>query len=171
MQTSWVVLQVCLPFHQMEDVNYSMTMSTQPQASWSLRIDEVNPGDITLFLPHQPIRELCTIWPCTLPHPTPNLAFKKCFARGAQVFLGLEPLPGLLCWPCNKLFSAPNPSISVRLASVCWAQELAILIVGEGSPDNGLELADMRLPHPYYKASFSSTFPYLEDNRCWLEGE
>lgn len=43
----------------MEDVNYLMTMSTQPQTSWSLKTDKVNLCDITLFSHHQPIRDLC----------------------------------------------------------------------------------------------------------------
>ena len=42
----------------MEDVNYLMTMSTLPQASWSLRPDEVNPCDPALFPHHQPTREI-----------------------------------------------------------------------------------------------------------------
>ena len=32
----------------MGDVNYLKTKSTQPQASWSLRTDNVNPCDTTL---------------------------------------------------------------------------------------------------------------------------
>ena len=34
--------------HQKEDVNYLMTVSTEHAASWSLRIDNVNPCDPTL---------------------------------------------------------------------------------------------------------------------------
>lgn len=33
----------------MENVNYLMAMSTQPQASWSLRTDNDNPCDNILF--------------------------------------------------------------------------------------------------------------------------
>ena len=47
--------------HQLEDVNYLMTMSTLPQASRSLRTDKVNPCDPALFPHRQPISELCTI--------------------------------------------------------------------------------------------------------------
>ena len=35
--------------HQMEDAKYLMTQSTQPQAPWSLRTEEVNPCDTTLL--------------------------------------------------------------------------------------------------------------------------
>ena len=37
--------------HQMEDVNYLMTMNRLPQASWSLKTDNANPRD-TILLPH-----------------------------------------------------------------------------------------------------------------------
>ena len=47
--------------HQMEDVNYLMSMSKQSQVSLSLRTDEGNPHDTTLLPQHQPIRELFTI--------------------------------------------------------------------------------------------------------------
>ena len=46
MQISWVVLQMWNlppPPHQMEDINYLMTLSTELQASWSQRVDKVNP--------------------------------------------------------------------------------------------------------------------------------
>ena len=46
----------------MEDVNYLMTMSTEPQASWNLRIDKVKPCDTTLLPHHQPTKELCKIY-------------------------------------------------------------------------------------------------------------
>ena len=52
--------------HQIEDVRYLMTMSTWPQASWSLRTDIVHPCDTTLLPHRQPIRELCTSWSQTL---------------------------------------------------------------------------------------------------------
>lgn len=44
----WVVLQM-KNTHQMENVNYLMAMSPQPQASWSLRTDNDNPCDNILF--------------------------------------------------------------------------------------------------------------------------
>ena len=47
--------------HQMQDVNYLMSMSKQPQVSLSLRTDEGNPHDTTLLPQHQPIRGLFTI--------------------------------------------------------------------------------------------------------------
>ena len=44
MQISWVVLQIFgSNIYQMEDINYLMTLSTELQASWSQRVDKVNP--------------------------------------------------------------------------------------------------------------------------------
>ena len=37
------------PSPTMKDVNYSKTMNTWPQASWSLKANDVNPCDTTLL--------------------------------------------------------------------------------------------------------------------------
>ena len=39
-----------------------LTKGTQPQVSWSLKMDDFNPCDTTLLTYHQSIRELCTNW-------------------------------------------------------------------------------------------------------------
>ena len=64
----------CKNPQQMGDVNYLKTMSTQPQASWSLRTANVKPCDTTLWPHHQPIRELCPNWSQTL---RPSSGFLK----------------------------------------------------------------------------------------------
>ena len=46
------------PLQQMEDVNYLMTLSTEPQACWSLRTDDVHPCNTALF-PHRQPSENC----------------------------------------------------------------------------------------------------------------
>ena len=78
--------------------NCLTTMSTLPQASWSLRTDNVNLGDTTLLSHHQSIRELCTELISNSETPSPSLGFWKCFEetlQGAQAFLGQEPLISL----------------------------------------------------------------------------
>ena len=57
-------------------INYLMAISTQPQASWSLRTDNVNPCDTALLPYHQPemhklITYSVTLPPTPLPAPTP----------------------------------------------------------------------------------------------------
>ena len=75
--------------HQMEYVNYLVTISTEPQASWSLWRNKVNPCDLTLFPHHQPVRELCKIWPLTLwSLPSPGCQMLSQHLREAQDFLG-----------------------------------------------------------------------------------
>ena len=78
--------------HQMEDVNYLMTISIYPQDSWSLRIYNVYPCDIALLPHHQPIRELCTSWSHILWPPPRSPRLWKCFPethQGVQAFSAL----------------------------------------------------------------------------------
>ena len=84
------------PLQQTEDVNYLTTISTQPQVSWSLRTDNVNPCDTTLVPVHQPENcaqadhRLCSLtWLIKVPCLSPS------WSSG---FLGHKPpvsLPGL----------------------------------------------------------------------------
>ena len=77
--------------HKMEDVNCSMTMSTQPQDYWSLKTDIINLCDSTLLPHHQPITvyELITD-PLTSHHPYLALCFAETF-WGGQGFLRHKP--------------------------------------------------------------------------------
>ena len=104
--------------HQMEDINYLMTMSTQPQASWSLRTDTVNSCDTTLCPHYRPTKELCRDWSHTRQPPSlPWLLKMFCQSpSGRTGFLRHEP-PLLLSLPWNKPFSASN--VSLFLASLC----------------------------------------------------
>lgn len=64
----------------MEDVNYSATTNTWPQASWSLKTNDVNPCDTTLLTrqsAHQRIVHTLTTDPET---PFPHFTFKRVFA-------------------------------------------------------------------------------------------
>ena len=70
MHVPWVLLQMWKRPCEMVDVNYLMTMSTEPQASWSLRTDNVDPCDTALRPHHQPVRQLCPSWSQTLRHPS-----------------------------------------------------------------------------------------------------
>ena len=59
----------------MEDINCLMTKGIQPQASWNLSIDNVNPCD-TVLIPHiQPIRGLCQE---LVTHPATSLLHLAC---------------------------------------------------------------------------------------------
>ena len=100
-------------------------LSTESQASWSLRTDNVHPYD-TLLPHHQPIRKLYTSWSQTF-WPTSLTWLLKVLCQNPS---GISELVSawttcLLVWPCSKPFSAPN-SILVFLASLCGAQELAL---------------------------------------------
>lgn len=87
--------------HQMEDVNCLTTMSTQPQASGSPGMDNVNPSDKALLLYHQPVAQLFTISSHSAPRgPSPRRkdALLKPF-RGIWGFcLGMSHPP-----PCMAL--------------------------------------------------------------------
>ena len=100
-------------------------LSTESQASWSLRTDNVHPYD-TLLPHHQPIRKLCTSWSQTF-WPTSLTWLLKVLCQNpsgsSELFRAWTTC--LLVWPCSKPFSAPN-SILVCLASPCGAQELAL---------------------------------------------
>ena len=64
-----------------------------PQASWSLRTDNVNPCDTTLLPHHQWVRELCMSWSHSLRPHLPHLAFKNVWPNtsGSSGLLGQKP--------------------------------------------------------------------------------
>ena len=70
------------PLQQKEDVDYLRTMGTQPQASWSLRTDNVNPCD-TILPPTISQSESCaqavsqTLWPPRPRPASPTWLFKE----------------------------------------------------------------------------------------------
>ena len=109
--------------HQMEDVNYLMTKSTQLQASWSLRTDNVHPCDCPAASPSASLRivhKLITN-PVT---PTPSLSwFLKvlCQNRSSRLLRTWTTYLSA-AWPCSKPFSAPNTKVSVCLVSLCIRQ-------------------------------------------------
>ena len=110
MHVSWAVLQVgttCL----LKWRKYLLTMSTQPQASWSPRPDNMNPCDTTWLSHHQPIREPCTSWslPCDLLLTCPLKMLCQNLS-GSSGLSGHEP-PRLLVWPHNKPFSALDSDV------------------------------------------------------------
>lgn len=102
-------------FHQREDVNYLMTMSTWLPGYWSLMIFTIHPCDTILLPRHQPSIELCMKWSYALWHPPPlHLAFKNVFLKPS--FPSPQPIVSrfaLLCsreWTCvwfskNFIFS------------------------------------------------------------------
>ena len=101
---------------QMGDVNY-LTRAHSPQASWSLRTDDVNPCDTAPLHHRQPIREWCTSWSHT--HPTLRLTFKSALPKPFTEFGAFRAWATcLLAWPCSEPFSAPNSDVSVCLASL-----------------------------------------------------
>ena len=67
----------------MVEVNYLMTMSTWPQASWSLRTVGVNPCDATLLPHHQP--ENCAQADLRLT-PLPQLVLKNPLPKLCGIF-------------------------------------------------------------------------------------
>ena len=87
--------------------NYLMTMSTSPQASWSLRTDNVNPCDTTPLPHRQPIRELCTSWSQNPVTPSPHLAFTNALPKP---FGELEAFQGK-----NQLISLHGLAINLSL--------------------------------------------------------
>ena len=79
-------------------------MSTQPQAFWSLRIDNVNPCDSIQLLHLHPIRELYRRTdhiPC---FPAPSPGFYKCFAK---TFLGVQGFQSMNHQSSVRLFKTP----------------------------------------------------------------
>lgn len=98
--------------HQKDNANYLMAMSAQPQASWNLMTDNVNPCDNTLFHYHHIVRDPAT--------SAPHLTFKNTAENllGDLGFSGHEP-PHLLTCSCNKTFSASYSDVSVCLVSLC----------------------------------------------------
>ena len=104
MQISCAVLQMWKPPTKWK--NYLLTMSTDPQASWSLRTDNLNPCDTALLPHHQPITELCTSWqyPVTAP---PHLPFKN---ASSKPFGELETFQGM-----NHLLSSHGLAINLSL--------------------------------------------------------
>ena len=101
---------------QMEDVNYLMTMSTEPQASWNLRIDKVKPCDTTLLPHHQPTKELCKIYLIMYLATFPSLIWllkMLCLKPFRELGIFKAWVTHLLAWPCNKPSSAPNSEILV----------------------------------------------------------
>lgn len=71
-----------------------MAMSTQPQSSWSPRMDKVNPCDTTQLLPHQPIRESCTSCSRILWLPSLTWLLRVLYGSSSAVwdFSGMSPL-------------------------------------------------------------------------------
>lgn len=91
------------PLHQVEDVNYLMTIASQ--AYWILRIYNVNSCDTAWLTHYEPIRELCTSCSHTLGCPSlPHVAFKNAFLKPAGEFgFFKHKLPWIPCLvPCNK---------------------------------------------------------------------
>ena len=103
--------QVCVnTFHVLElgrfGINYLMTINTQPQASWSLRADNVYPCDTTL-LPHQCIcqSENCVQVDHTPCKPLPYLAFKSALLKPFRVQGCLrQSATRFLPWPLQQTF-------------------------------------------------------------------
>ena len=80
------ISQVVLPMWK-HPTNYLMTLSTEPQSSWSLKTI-VNTCDTTQFPHYQPVKELCMILFCTLQPSPPSLGFHKCFEETLQGISG-----------------------------------------------------------------------------------
>ena len=96
------------------------TWACSPQASWSLKIDSVNPWDTAQWPHHQPIRELCTSRSQTLGCPSLTWASRMfCWNPTGSSGILSTSCPALLACPCNKYFSLPNSDVSVYLASLC----------------------------------------------------
>lgn len=79
-------------FHQREDVNYLMTMSTWLPGYWSLMIFTIHPCDTILLPRHQPSRELCMKWSYTLWHPPPHFTWPLKLLSWNPAFLPHNPL-------------------------------------------------------------------------------
>lgn len=96
----------------------SWSWACSSQTYWCLRIDNVNPCDMTIGQ-----SENCA-WADHLhcdrpPPPPPCLSFLKCFkilVRGVRAFGGSHPSSFMAC---NPPFSAPNSDTSDCLASLC----------------------------------------------------
>ena len=84
-------IQMWKPPTKWKMLDYLRTMSTWPQATWSLRTEKVNPCDITLF--SHPSANQRTVPADHIP-PLPSLGFLKHFAETLQRvrdFWGREP--------------------------------------------------------------------------------
>ena len=91
-----------------------MIMGTQPQASWSLKTDHINPCDTSLIISQSEICAQANLVPETL---SPHLAFKNALLKPFEELGFLEHEP-----PCrlyNKLFFGPNSDASVCLILQC----------------------------------------------------
>ena len=119
------------PLPEVEDVNYLRIMSTQPQASWSLRTSKVNPCDHALPPHHQSIRELYTREsPALGPWSLTRLLKVLCWKPLGHSGLFRAWATCLLAWPCDKPFSSPDFWRSSLFGfTVHWAQELALTIL------------------------------------------
>lgn len=98
----------------MEEVNYLITMAHSPQASWNLRIDNVNTALLSL---HQPIRKPCR----NAPPPKKKLAFKNVlqFWLGEfRIFTEYKP-PVSFHGPAINLSLTLNSDVSLHLSSPC----------------------------------------------------
>ena len=124
--------------------NY-LTRGTQPQASWSLRTDNVKPCDTTLPLHCHPIRELYTSWSHTLQSPLPHLPFKNAW---------LKPLEEVeLFQHVSHSFSSCSPAINLSLLqtqvffglTLRWARELALMFGGQVGPLISLTMSHSQL--------------------------
>ena len=80
MHISWVVLQMWKPPTRWKMLTTSWPWSTRPQASWSLRTNNVYSCDTTLFPHCQPTQKSCTSWSCIL-WPVPHLPFKNALLK------------------------------------------------------------------------------------------
>ena len=106
-----------------------MTISTDPQASWVLKTDTVNPCDTTLLPHHQPIKELCMSWSHTLRPPSLTWLLKMLCQNP------LESLGFLKAWATIPLH---DPALNLSLLqiwhsglfclTVCQAQELVLTL-------------------------------------------
>ena len=112
--------------HQTEDVHYLMTLSTEPQASWSLKAI-VNTCDTTQFPHYQPVKELCVILCCTLHPSLPSPGFQKCFAktlRGVSGFLGCQLQTGTYQEHCQRLNNKGICHLLLWRAPCCYRVDL-----------------------------------------------
>ena len=91
-------------------------MSTEPQASWNLRIDKVKHCDTTLLPHHKPTKELCKIYLIMYLATFPSLTWllkMLCLKPFRELGIFKAWVAHLLAWPCNKPSSAPNSKILV----------------------------------------------------------
>ena len=131
MHISWAVLQMWKPPTKWKMLTTWWPWAHSPQASWSLRTDNVNTCDTTLFPHHQPVRELCSSWPHTLRPASLTWLLKmlRWNPSGSSELLGHEPRVSLHGPAINlSLLQTPTFRFGLFGLTMCQGHELALTI-------------------------------------------